>query len=126
MRTIQDFNRVLKDFTYKPGFNFFIRSTQQYGYNYHQLSIEVPSNYDSTETYNEETSQRKTRLLFNVVINEVTLSMLYNDKDIIEFIRQSLRSWELHEMDEWIKYNGEQIYNPHLRKLEVKYEKELR
>lgn len=46
-------------------------------------------------------------------IDELMLANFRDERDLIVFVRDQIRSMEEHEMNEWLKFEGKNVVDPH-------------
>ena len=58
-------------------------------------------------------SRRLGRTLTAITSTWVPMSALEDDNVMLAFIRKCLQQWALHEVDEWFRFRGELVNDPH-------------
>lgn len=100
-----DMAQVVADFTYKPGVRLELeedRVRKPYG---SILRVHV----DTVDTRRLPAINPLELAHQTVVPEECYIS----EKFAKSFVRQCIRNMELHEMDEWLRYRGELLHDPH-------------
>lgn len=102
--TFEKAREIVSNITYKPGWSISIHENYGY-YQFPVLTIdaEVRDSYDPSKIV----SIRGTKTLSHSLIYDLTKMSL------LQLIRQFIHQTEIHESDEWIRLNGEMIFNPH-------------
>lgn len=97
--------------TYKPGWQFevsYVRTgTLGYGY-FDHAALDIC--YLGLDVGNPE---KKVVLTHSSVIDLEYISKMTNEDIVHRFISHGIREAELHEMDEWLKYAGRNVREPH-------------
>lgn len=109
-----DIQSAVRMISYKPGSR--IRAFPGIGpYDeYIGISIAVPSL--------ERDSHQPSFLYANCSISLFAAT----EQELLKVIREAIRTMELHEVDEWIKFKGERIFDPHAAKFTLEPLKKMR
>lgn len=93
--------RIVGSVTYKPGWEFTVDSKGE--------TIYVLASWPATDVESGE----ETKLHNSFGINAMQMEQMKDDDVVKHCITQLIRSSELHEMDEWFRYKGEHVRDPH-------------
>ena|SRR5260221_8661401 len=105
MTLFEQFECMVSHITYKPGWTFKVLAND-YCAAMLKVSFKVPSVVDNSII----NVVRETALSFDT-INEICS---HDGKErLLYIIQECVKDMELHEMAEWLKYEGEYITDPH-------------
>ena len=93
--------KVLEEFTYKPGWNFYFNPATENT----PATVLVHMSVDNSEPPHERVDTGMPRVLRD-----------YEDMSVEEFLdwmRQTIGICEAHERDEWIRYQGDKVFDQH-------------
>lgn len=93
---------IIADVQYKPGWTFEV-TRNEHDYMTLWCKWQVPD----VET------KRMIDLRFTMVINCWQMEQMKTEDVVNYYVSGLLRNAELHEMDEWFKYKGEHVRDPH-------------
>lgn len=112
--TLAEVQRVIADIEYKPGSQIAIINSTVYatGAFFNEKRYEPMA---VLSIWTKDTDDQKTEGMFTNYrkLEPNILEKLKTPKDVLTLIRSLILEFELHEMDEWIRYKGEKVYNPH-------------
>lgn len=120
MKDLEIFKEILKSIKYKPGFKMYLIEQN----NQHYIKFEYLV-YDVETFYKDGTTLNRTKLNNCVRIPEYFLDNLYiinkNEKvpEILNFIKRLIHQLEIHESNEWFSFEGQRVFNPHLKSVPV-------
>ncbi len=100
MWTQKEIDNLIKRFSYKRGFGFHVYSLDPFTY---VLMISAIAN-DSNNPDTDITLHHRKQFLFDPRDSE---------EAIIMQLQESIRDFEMHEVDEWFKFDGKHVNNPH-------------
>jgi hypothetical protein len=95
-------NEFLKRVTYKPGWNFSV-DVHPTGDFIFVINREAEDAYDPSKTVTLHSTQ--------IVPVE---SLYYSEETWFGTIKQLILDTEFHELDEWLKFDGQMCHNPHV------------
>jgi hypothetical protein len=96
--------RVLEGVTYKPGWSFHVTSFEQVLYlEAHHAEVDSRDGHDLPD------------FARRIPIRWPTYSA-DDDEAILAWVRHCIHEWEVHEADEWLRYQGEHVHDPHVCK----------
>jgi hypothetical protein len=101
-----DLHAVLADVTYKPG----VRMTVYHNLNPDTQVLEIAAATADSRGWQQLDDPRHITIVHRTIVPTYALQ---DEQHAIAFIRQCLVNMEVHELDEWIRYRGEQLRNPH-------------
>lgn len=102
--------RTLDGFKYKPGSTFVLAEMS----NYIKTQVVVNMGF---RVLDSDGSGKKVTIMSNVAIDLRSIENAPTEGLAVEYflekLRDGIRSFELHEADEWIKWRGNQVFDPH-------------
>lgn len=102
---------LLKKVTYKPGWRFDARTEPVLNYDphyfYQEVQVFVSCLVPDTET------GKDTKLVVHRRFSNCTLRDMKDSQIISYCISSLIREAEMHEMDEWFKFDGSHVVEPH-------------
>lgn len=108
--------RILGKVTYKPGWLITAFDHRQM----HPNKNESHSFYDMNRIYlrvlcmqPDTITGRNMEIVNHTSLSVFDLSNLKDEQVVEYFITRAIREMELHEMDEWFKYDGTHVRDPH-------------
>ncbi len=96
---------IIKAFTYKPGWQFIASPMPSIVEGIDLRLIIISQTIDARPEHNGNVAQ--VQMFFDLTISHMTEEM------IIEHVQNIIKGLELHEMDEWLRYDGELVVDPH-------------
>jgi hypothetical protein len=100
-----DLRAVVADVTYKPS----VTLKTYHDVNPRLQVLEVVVDGPDSRDW-QAPDRRNITIVHRTVVPDYALM---NNDHAIAFIRQCLLNMEVHELDEWVRYRGEQLRNPH-------------
>lgn len=100
---IHNFSLLLECITYKPGFKFKLTRSKYDGENSFRIVGQLPNVNRPDE-------------LTDVMLGEILIDHRieqWTKGDALNFIQKQLITFEHHEINEWFKYNGQCVNEPH-------------
>ncbi len=99
----EDLDTISKHLTYKPDVAIRLSIKKDLGF----FSITQMTLDSSYFTEDSERQKKTVKSLYS------TFSLDYNKEQVIELLKENLYKFETHEVDEWLRYKGIRITNPH-------------
>jgi hypothetical protein len=114
--------QFFKNFSYKPNFAFAVESNIGLDRLYPKVRItmmvpdsRIPLPENEHVHALNVTGVRKNIPLIPIML-DVSLGPYHSDEYALEFMRFNIREMEDHEIDEWIRFKGELVNDPHKEK----------
>lgn len=104
MAGVTSWEEFFKDFSYRPECEFHIVPSM--GYSVFGVRLQIRRKVE--DTYNPG---RMITVIFNATLPE--FGGMVDEAEALLYVRQEIHIMEKHEADEWIRYKGEMIFNPH-------------
>ena len=102
--------KTLDRVEYKPGAKFVISEMS----NFFTRNAVVTLSFRVRDVHD---GGRKIDVISNMQIPEQQLALCKSEGELVELflelLRKHIHSFEIHEADEWLKFRGEQVFDPH-------------
>lgn len=101
--------QLIEALKYKPGWTFAVAMNDATGLPMLDIRMEVPDSRGSGRIVS----------VYNGAVIPPPFVRERNERRFWDFVRFEIRKLEEHEMDEWIRVNGELVFDPHAPKTDV-------
>ncbi len=95
---------VVESISYKP--NWKIMAT----HNVDQFAVVMCVMHKAEDTYHPGV---EIPVVLTKTLHNLSLERSHGEDFLLEEVHRMIREVELHELDEWFKYKGQRIYDPH-------------
>jgi hypothetical protein len=105
MHTFEEIQEVVAAISYKPGWSFRVEQIDQNGHFFVQVCVDESADVARDAQTGEVAAWRGGKWL---------ISQHMTRNEIVRTVHKAVIGAEMHELDEYFRYRGRAIYNPHL------------
>lgn len=100
---------VVEAFQYKPDWEISLKPAWYTESVFARNSVRLEVRFTAIDSTDPD-QERDTDVLFDVTFD---LDLMPGEDALVDFVRQTITQAEMHERDEWLRYKGELLDDPH-------------